>query len=39
MRELLIGPRGFVDLKGALAGISANMLSRRLERLGRLGIV
>lgn len=39
VRELLFGPRRFADLKRSLAGISANILGQRLERLHRLGIV
>jgi DNA-binding HxlR family transcriptional regulator len=39
MRELLLGPRRFGDLRAALPGISANVLTQRLEGLEASGIV
>jgi DNA-binding HxlR family transcriptional regulator len=33
MRELLLGPKRFTDLRAALPGISANVLTQRLEEL------
>jgi DNA-binding HxlR family transcriptional regulator len=33
IRELLLGPRRFSDLKAALSGISANVLTQRLNEL------
>jgi DNA-binding HxlR family transcriptional regulator len=39
MRELMFGPRRFSDLKAALPGISANVLTQRLEGLEASGIV
>jgi DNA-binding HxlR family transcriptional regulator len=39
MRELLLGPKRFSDLKGDLPGISANVLTQRLEGLEAAGIV
>lgn len=33
MRELMLGPRRFTDLRAGLPGISANVLSQRLEEL------
>jgi len=39
MRELMLGPRRFGDLKTHLAGISANVLSQRLTSMERSGIV
>ncbi|MFA7678882.1 MAG: winged helix-turn-helix transcriptional regulator [Pigmentiphaga sp.] len=39
IRELMLGPRRFSDLRAALTGISANILSMRLDRMERLGIV
>jgi DNA-binding HxlR family transcriptional regulator len=33
VRELLLGPRRFGDLKSSLKGISANVLTQRLEGL------
>lgn len=37
MRELMLGPRRFSDLRAALPGISANVLTQRLEGLERIG--
>lgn len=39
IRELMFGPRRFGDLKGDLCGISANVLTQRLEGLEAAGIV
>lgn len=33
MRELMLGPRRFTDLRASLPGISANVLTQRLEEL------
>jgi DNA-binding HxlR family transcriptional regulator len=39
IRELLLGPRRFSDLKASLRTISANVLSQRLEGLEQAGIL
>ncbi len=39
VRELMLGPKRFGDLKADLTGISANVLTQRLERLEATGIV
>ena len=39
MRELLFGPRRFRDLRASLPGISANVLTQRLEELQAAGIL
>lgn len=39
VRELMLGPKRFGDLKTALPGISANVLTQRLEGLEETGIV
>ena len=39
VRELLLGPRRFGDLKASLRGISANVLTQRLEGLEAAGIL
>lgn len=39
MRELMFGPRRFGDLKADLCGVSANVLTQRLEGLEASGIV
>jgi DNA-binding HxlR family transcriptional regulator len=39
MRELLLGPKRFMDLRASLPGISANVLTQRLDELEALGIV
>jgi DNA-binding HxlR family transcriptional regulator len=39
MRELMLGPRRFSDLRASLPGISANVLTQRLEGLEVTGIV
>lgn len=38
MREMMFGPRRFGDLKAALPGISANVLTQRLAGLEKAGI-
>jgi len=39
VRELMLGPRRFGDLRGDLPGISANVLTQRLQELESRGIV
>ena len=39
IRELMLGPRRFGDLRSALPGISANVLTQRLEGLEAVGVV
>ncbi|MDQ2703732.1 MAG: helix-turn-helix transcriptional regulator [Pseudomonadota bacterium] len=39
MRELMLGPRRFSDLRESLPGVSANVLTQRLEGLEDAGIV
>lgn len=39
MRELMLGPRRFSDLRASLPGISANILTMRLDRLHVLDIL
>ena len=39
IREMMFGPRRFGDLRRGLPGISANVLTQRLEQLDALGIV
>ncbi|RVT94437.1 winged helix-turn-helix transcriptional regulator [Sphingomonas crocodyli] len=39
VRELMFGPRRFSDLRGGLPGISANVLTQRLEGLEASGVV
>jgi DNA-binding HxlR family transcriptional regulator/putative sterol carrier protein len=39
VRELMFGPRRFGELRSALTGISANVLTQRLEGLERAGIL
>jgi len=39
IRELMLGPRRFSDLRAALPGISANVLTQRLEGLEADGLV
>ncbi len=39
VRELLLGPRRFSALRAGLPGISANILTQRLEDLGHLGLL
>ena len=38
VRELMFGPRRFGELKASLTGISANVLTQRLDGLSRAGI-
>lgn len=39
VRELMRGPRRFTDLLEALPGISPNLLTQRLKKLERQGVV
>ncbi|MEW9806625.1 winged helix-turn-helix transcriptional regulator [Mesorhizobium sp. ZMM04-5] len=39
MRELMLGPRRFSDLRESLPGVSANVLTQRLEGLEQAGVV
>lgn len=39
MRELLLGPKRFTDLRTGMPGISPNVLSQRLDELEHVGIV
>ena len=39
MRELMLGPKRFSDLRAALPGISANVLTQRLEGLEAAGVL
>ena len=39
MRELMLGPKRFSDIRADLPGISANVLTQRLEGLERSGLV
>lgn len=39
VRELMLGPRRFGDLRGDLPGLSANVLTQRLEALEASGVV
>lgn len=39
VRDLLLGPRGFVDLQTSLAGIGGSLLSKRLKELEEIGII
>lgn len=39
MREMMLGPRRFSDIRAALPGLSANVLTQRLEELERNSIV
>jgi DNA-binding HxlR family transcriptional regulator/putative sterol carrier protein len=39
VRELMLGPKRFTDLRGGLPGISPNVLTQRLEELERTAIV
>ncbi|NVM41975.1 helix-turn-helix transcriptional regulator [Ochrobactrum intermedium] len=39
MRELMFGPKRFSDLRADLPGVSANVLTQRLERLEEAGIL
>ena len=39
LRELMLGPKRFSDLRGSLPGISANVLTQRLEGLELAGLL
>lgn len=39
MRELMMGPKRFSDLRGSLPGISANVLTQRLDGLEAAGVL
>lgn len=39
VRELMLGPRRFGDLRASLPGLSANVLTQRLEQLEAAGVV
>lgn len=39
IRELLLGPRRFGEIRGALVGLSANVLTQRLEGLEKAGVL
>ena len=39
LRELMLGPRRFSELRGDLPGISANVLTQRLDELEERGLV
>lgn len=39
MRELMVGPKRFGDLRASLPGISANVLTQRLEGLEATGVL
>jgi DNA-binding HxlR family transcriptional regulator len=39
MRELMLGPKRFTDLKASLPGISANVLTQRLDGLEAVGVL
>src|SRR3954463_8048871 len=39
MRELMLGPKRFSDIKAGLPGISANVLTQRLEGLESAGVL
>lgn len=39
VRELMVGPRRFGDLRASLPGLSANVLTQRLEQLEAAGVV
>ena len=39
VRELVVGPQRFSDLKAALPGISTNVLSDRLDELEQVGVI
>lgn len=39
IHDLLLGPRGFVDLQTSLVGIGGSLLSKRLKELEELGVV
>lgn len=39
IRELMFGPKRFSDLRADLPGVSANVLTQRLERLEEIGVL
>lgn len=39
IRELLLGPKRFSDLRGRLDGVSSSVLARRLARIEKIGLV
>jgi DNA-binding HxlR family transcriptional regulator len=39
VRELVLGPKRYTDLRSGLPGISANVLSHRLDELAQAGVV
>src|SRR5687767_14085326 len=39
VRELMLGPKRFTDLRSSLPGISPNVLTQRLDELGQASIV
>jgi DNA-binding HxlR family transcriptional regulator/putative sterol carrier protein len=39
VRELLLGPKRFTDLRAGMPGISPNVLAQRLEELERTGVI
>ncbi|HSJ96046.1 MAG TPA: helix-turn-helix domain-containing protein, partial [Myxococcota bacterium] len=39
VRELMVGPQRFSDLRRRLPGVSSSVLAERLDRLERRGIV
>src|SRR5688572_14352533 len=39
VRELLLGPKRFTDLRAGLPGVSSNVLAERLGALERSGVV
>lgn len=39
MRELMLGPRRFGDLRASMPGLSANVLTQRLEGLEAVGVI
>jgi DNA-binding HxlR family transcriptional regulator len=39
VRELLLGPKRYTDLRAALPGIASNLLADRLEHLDQIGLV
>ena len=39
VRELLLGPKRFTDLRAGLPGISSNILAERLDGLERAGVL
>ena len=39
VRELLLGPKRFTDLRAGLPGVSPNVLAERLRELERAGVV